>query len=81
MTDELDNSFDCVNCHKEVTYTAWGTKHRNHCPFCLYSLHVDNEVSGDRASNCRGIMKPTGKMYKPDGEEVLVHTCEKCGFV
>lgn len=26
-------------------------------------------------------MVPVGKIYKPDGEEVLVHECEKCGFI
>ena len=28
-----------------------GTQHRNHCPNCLTSLHLDNEP-GDRAANC-----------------------------
>lgn len=73
-------SFTCENCGKEVSYMAYGTKNRNHCPFCLYSLHVDNEI-GDRKSNCGGLMKPVGKMYKPDGEEVLVHECVNCGLV
>lgn len=72
-------SFKCANCGKEVSYIAFGTKNRNHCPFCLYSLHVDNNI-GDRASVCNGLMKPTAKMYKPDGEEVLVHECVKCGL-
>jgi len=26
-------------------------------------------------------MKPIAKMYKPDGEEILVHRCEKCGII
>ena len=25
-------------------------------------------------------MLPIGKMYKEDGEEVLLHECEKCGI-
>ena len=28
-----------------------GSNHRNHCPNCLYSLHVDIEP-GDRESEC-----------------------------
>jgi len=24
---------------------------------------------------------PIGKVYKKDGEEVLVHECKKCGFI
>lgn len=26
-------------------------------------------------------MEPVGKMFKPDGEEVLIHKCVKCGLV
>jgi len=74
------DSFICINCGKKVFLQAPGTHNRNHCPFCLYSLHVDIE-SGDRKSPCGGKMAPIGKYYKPDGEEVLVHKCEKCGFV
>jgi hypothetical protein len=73
-------SFQCENCNKDVPYESYGTKNRNHCPFCLFSLHVDEEV-GDRKSSCGGLMSATGKMYKDDGEEVLVHKCEKCGLV
>ena len=35
----IDESFVCENCKKEVKplgYTA-----RDHCPFCLYSKHLD----------------------------------------
>ncbi len=71
--------FICAHCGKDVSAKAWGTKNRNHCPFCLYSKHVDNEV-GDRKATCCGLMKPIGKMYKADGEEVLMHKCTKCGL-
>lgn len=73
-------SFPCKNCGKKVSYEAPGTKNRNHCPYCLYSMHVDTEI-GDRESKCDGLMEPTGKFYKEDGEEVLVHKCLKCGLV
>ena len=36
---------------------------------------------GDRGSSCGGLMPPIGKIFKPDGEEVLVHKCNKCGLV
>lgn len=26
-------------------------------------------------------MRPVGKVYKADGEEVVVHKCETCGFI
>ncbi len=72
--------FTCKKCNKKVPQEAPGTKNRNHCPFCLYSVHVDEEP-GDRKSKCNGLMRPKGKIYKPDGEEVLVNECEKCGFI
>lgn len=73
-------SFKCAGCSQDVSYESYGTKNRNHCPYCLASLHVDEEI-GDRKSNCGGLMPAVGKMYKPDGEEVLIHECEKCGLV
>lgn len=72
--------FVCLNCEKSVPYSAPGTKNRNHCPSCLCSLHVDEEI-GDRKSSCKGLMMPIGKVFKADGEEVLIHECEKCGFI
>lgn len=75
----MSDSFICVHCKSKVLISAPGTKNRNHCPLCLYSLHVDDRV-GDRQSSCKGEMSPIGKVFKPDGEEVLVHQCLKCGF-
>ncbi|OGC78051.1 hypothetical protein A2619_03155 [candidate division WWE3 bacterium RIFOXYD1_FULL_39_9] len=74
------NTFICSNCSKKVRISAPGTRNRNHCPFCLYSVHIDN-FTGDRKSNCHGSMEPIGKYLKKDGEEVLVHKCVKCGFI
>jgi hypothetical protein len=71
--------FTCRNCKREVPLKAPGTKNRNHCPYCLNSLHVDNTI-GDRRSTCLGLMPPIGKIYKKDGEEVLVHQCLDCGL-
>lgn len=73
--------FICSNCTKKVSFEAPGTHHRNHCPFCLCSIHVDGSVSGDRSSTCLGIMDPIAKFYKKKDEEVIVHKCRKCGFI
>ena len=75
----IPKSFKCINCGKNVKTTAPGTRNRNHCPFCLNSEHLDNNI-GDRKSTCRGKMVPIGKYLKKDGEEVIVHRCEKCGY-
>lgn len=72
--------FICENCDKKVLFDAPGTRNRNHCPFCLFSKHIDNAI-GDRSASCGGLMQPVGKIYKPDGEEVLVHKCRKCGKI
>jgi DNA-directed RNA polymerase subunit RPC12/RpoP len=73
------NHFICANCNKQVSLIAPGTKNRNHCPYCLYSLHVDI-TPGDRKNPCMGLMQPVKLTTKPDGEEVLTHKCLKCGF-
>lgn len=49
--------FTCKNCGRLVVETGAGTKHRNHCPYCLTSQHLDDEP-GDRAANCGGVMEP-----------------------
>jgi hypothetical protein len=74
------NYFNCKNCNKRVRHSAPGTKNRNHCPSCLFSLHVDVDI-GDRKNKCGGLMAPIGKYYKPDGEEVLIHKCQDCGEI
>lgn len=78
--------FKCINCGRSITTNALGTSHRNHCPFCLYSKHLDN-IPGDRASSCGGSMAPIGLTFKEErnkdiiGELMLVHQCLKCGVV
>lgn len=72
--------FKCLKCGFSVEENnLMGSKNRNHCPFCLYSLHVDLSIPGDRKSNCFGLMKPTAIAFKKDGEIMLVHECLKCG--
>jgi hypothetical protein len=58
----------------------WGGSHRNHCPFCLYSRHVDGRAPGNRSSTCGGSMEPMGVFVKGRGEHVVVHRCLSCGF-
>ena len=45
--EACNDSFPCENCGKMITPEGAGTHHRNHCPYCLCSIHVDNEP-GDR---------------------------------
>ncbi|MEU9337703.1 RNHCP domain-containing protein [Streptomyces sp. NPDC048290] len=73
------NDFRCVSCRLDVSATAPGTAHRNHCPHCLASLHVDHRTPGDRASPCRGRMEALGLSVRPDGEWMIIHQCQSCG--
>ncbi|MAY75493.1 MAG: hypothetical protein CMJ31_12425 [Phycisphaerae bacterium] len=77
------DGFTCVNCRCQVSGESWGTRHRNHCPVCLFSRHVD-ETPGDRASVCRGPMAPIGiEVREPEkgGEWALLHRCVRCGAI
>ncbi len=75
-------SFRCRNCRLDVPTDAPGTAHRNHCPNCLWSRHVD-ETPGDRAALalCGSSMEPIAITVRGDGEWVLVHRCVGCDIV
>ncbi|HZC04273.1 MAG TPA: RNHCP domain-containing protein [Ktedonobacterales bacterium] len=77
---QAGDAFTCGHCGRFVGPLPSGGRNRNHCPFCLYSRHVDAERSGDRASACKGMMEPIGVFERLNGEEVIVHRCVKCGF-
>jgi hypothetical protein len=75
-------SFRCRNCRLDVSLDALGTAHRNHCPHCLWSRHVDDSP-GDRAAlaECGSAMEPIAVCVRGDGEWVLVHRCTGCDTV
>ncbi len=70
--------FHCTHCHELVLVPTAGTEQRNHCPHCLWSLHVDFK-NGDRRSACRSPMEPITVWAKPEGEWAVVHRCTSCG--
>lgn len=71
-------TFLCTHCGNTVSAEAFGTRQRNHCPYCLHSLHVDLAV-GDRRSLCRGVMEPVTAWLREGGEVALIHRCTRCG--
>jgi ribosome biogenesis GTPase len=73
-------SFTCKVCGLLVVPEGAGSQHRNHCPKCLSSVHVDNEP-GDRASLCKGIMDPIGVWVRKNGEWAIIHRCRECGVL
>ena len=72
-----NDPFVCSRCGEEVRPLSNGSI-RNHCPRCLWSLHVDR-VPGDRAESCLGPMRP----YAVEGSVTrgwdILFRCERCG--
>jgi len=75
-----DECFTCKICGRPVVPEGASSEHRNHCPNCLSSLHVDNEP-GDRAADCGGMMEPIGVWVKKGGEWSIIHRCKRCGHL
>ena len=73
-----DNSFICLNCGREVSKLGYTS--RDHCPYCLYSIHVDI-VPGDRKNDCLGKLKPISIEENSKKGYVIVYKCEKCGEI
>lgn len=73
-------AFLCTHCDRAIPGTAPGTVHRNHCPHCLWSLHVDL-TAGDRRSACRGPMEPFAIGIQGNGEWSILHRCQRCGLI
>lgn len=80
--------FTCLNCKQQVSVNIYfsGVRNRNHCPYCLYSRHVDLHKAGDRLADCKAKMRPIGltlkqgrNKYRQSGEVMLIHMCEGCG--
>lgn len=70
--------FTCKVCGRPVVPYGAGSDHRNHCPNCLSSLHLDNEP-GDRAADCGGVMEPISVWVRKNGEWAIIHRCRICG--
>ena len=77
-THACHDSFTCKVCGWMVGPNGAGSDHRNHCPNCLSSLHVDIEP-GDRESDCGGIMEPIAVWVRKNGEWAIIHRCRQCG--
>jgi RNHCP domain len=82
--------FTCHYCQAHVCTQPLlsGVNNRNHCPYCLWSRHVDLLRAGDRMSACKAMMEPIGLTIKQrqkkygngrGGELMLIHRCSDCG--
>ena len=71
----VNEDFICENCGKKVgksSYTA-----RDHCPYCLYSKHVDINP-GDRENKCHGLLEPIAVEKYRDTYKII-YKCQTCG--
>lgn len=73
----INEPFTCENCGTKVSKAASGC--RNHCNECLWSRHVDENVPGDRTSQCGGMMEPVAIQTNKKGDQQVLHECRKCG--
>jgi hypothetical protein len=84
--------FRCLNCGAFVSTAPprSGVRNRNHCPYCLWSRHLDWMDPGDRLSACKGGMPSIGLTFKrirkkfvsgSSGELMVIHRCVECRCV
>ncbi len=66
--------FTCSHCGVQVK----GDGYTDHCPVCLWSLHVDINP-GDRRQNCTGEMEPQWAEFKKD-YYIIYYRCRKCHY-
>ena len=86
---EINVDFKCQHCGAYVSAARAlaGVANRNHCPYCLWSRHLDLFEAGDRLAACKAPMRPVGLTLKNsrnkyahigNGELMLVHLCTDC---
>lgn len=73
----INESFVCQNCWKTIEkHPEWSA--RNHCNFCLFSMHLDEIFPGDRKSECKNLMEPVDIDFKKNKWYMIKHKCKKC---
>ncbi len=73
-----DDGFICAHCGKEVK--PLGYTSRDHCPFCLWSVHIDINP-GDRANECLGNLVPVKAVTDSKKGFIIIYRCDKCGEI
>ena len=71
------DTFACVRCGLTVYTVAGEGTRRNHCPSCLHSQHVIDQVEGG-PSDCNGRMSPIAIAVARSGEWMIIHRCMRC---
>jgi ribosomal protein S27AE len=90
MSRHFDGGFRCGHCQAYISTDILlsGVQNRNHCPYCLWSRHLDLYEAGDRLAACKAGMQPIGLTLKQTrkkygwsqhGELMIIHLCTDCG--
>ncbi len=90
--NDINADFKCRHCGSYVSAAKLlaGVNNRNHCPYCLWSRHLDLFEAGDRLAACKAPMRPVGLTLKhsrnkyahaASGELMLVHLCTDCSKI
>jgi len=74
--DQENTGFTYKQCGQLVVPVTNGS-YRNHCPFCLFSKHVDF-LPGEKRNKYGGLMKPIGIQYKSGKGYQIIHRCLRC---
>lgn len=75
---KIDEEFVCENCGKKVKPLGYSC--RNHCPYCLFSKHVDINP-GDREESCHGLLEPIDIEISSKKGYIIISKCIKCGAI
>ncbi|MFE3461963.1 RNHCP domain-containing protein [Nocardiopsis aegyptia] len=71
------STFTCVRCGLTTAVLDPGGARRDHCPSCLSSRHVVDQVEGG-AADCGGRMVPISIAVPRGGAWRLIHRCTLC---
>lgn len=74
--EQENTGFACIRCGRQIPKHSGGS-YRNHCPYCLWSKHVDISP-GDRAADCGAPMEPAAVDYTGKKGYILIHRCTAC---
>lgn len=82
----LKGEIVCSNCKKTFSLELPGSKHRDHCPYCLCSVHIDVRP-GDRGIWCGegevGSSEFKHSILRPiainKDQPYILYKCDKCG--
>ena len=89
---DINSDFQCCHCggYVSASRSLAGVGNRNHCPYCLWSRHLDLFEAGDRLAACKASMRPVSLTLKRSrdkyapaaaGELMLIHLCTTCEHI